>query len=110
MPRRRVNGMNHSVSVLRTVVSPCTRSAFSALGLDGRAWRDALLRLVLRDAHAGAIAVVGPAVVAADDVAGLAESLRELGGAVAAAVLQRRGLALRIEPQHDVLAEQRERL
>src|SRR5438094_171534 len=29
--RRRVNGMNQRVSVLRTVVSPCTRNAFSAL-------------------------------------------------------------------------------
>jgi hypothetical protein len=49
-------------------------------------------------------------VVAADDVAVLHEALRELRGAVAAAVGDRGGRAVGLLPQHDVLAHQREGL
>ena len=48
--------------------------------------------------------------VAADDLAVFAEAFRQLGGAVAAAVGERGRLALGVEAQHDVLAEQGERL
>src|SRR6185503_8474071 len=85
-------------------------AALAAVGLHARPGRDPRLRVVLRDAHAGAVAVVGPAVVAADDVAVIAEALRQPGRAVAAAIPQRGGPALGVEPQHDVLAEQSERL
>ena len=60
--------------------------------------------------HQLAVAVVFPAVIAADDVAVLDPALGELRGAMAAAVLQRRRLAVAVEEQHDLLAEQGERL
>src|SRR5262249_54404929 len=74
---------------------------------------DARQRLVgshLRNLEQHAGAVIGPAVVAADDVALVGPALRQLRGAVAAAVLQGRRLALIVEEQDDVLAEQLERL
>ena len=64
----------------------------------------------LRDPQHPAGMVVGPAVVAADDLAALAVAARELGGAVAAAVLQRGGLAGLVEEEHELLAEELEGL
>ena len=71
---------------------------------------DRLLERELRDHHELAVAVVFPAVIAADDVAVVDPALRQLGGAVAAAVLERGGQAVLVEEQHDLLAEQLERL
>ena len=72
---------------------------------------DGLVGPELRDAHALAARVVGPAVVAADDAARVIDTaFAELRGAVAAAVAQRRRRAVGSLPQHQVFAEQRERL
>jgi hypothetical protein len=64
----------------------------------------------LRDVHQLAGAIVGPAVVAAYELALVAPALGQLGGAMTAAILERRRLPLRIEKQHDVLAEEAKRL
>jgi len=64
----------------------------------------------LRYAHARAGRVVGPAVVRADDAAARVDpSERERGAAVRASVRRRDGMAARVAPQHDPLAEQRRR-
>ena len=72
--------------------------------------RHRLLERELRDVHELAGAVVFPAVIAADDMAFLDPAFRQFGGAMAAAVLERRGLALLVEKEDDVLPEQPERL
>src|SRR5882757_6324390 len=72
--------------------------------------RQRLLRPELRHPQQHPGPIVGPAVIAADDVAVVGPALRELGGAVAAAVHQRRRLPLLVQEQHDVLTEQLERL
>ena len=72
--------------------------------------RQRLVGLVLRDADQCSGAVIGPAVVAADDAAGFAPALGELGGAVAAAVPQRTRRSRLVEEQHDVDAHEAERL
>ena len=64
----------------------------------------------LRDAHATAGAVEGPAVVAADEAPVLAKAFRQPRGAVAAAVAHRGGFALGVQPQDDLLSEKGERL
>jgi hypothetical protein len=72
---------------------------------------DVLARIAarpLRNAHALAVAGIGPAVIGADNVAGIEPALAEPGGAMAAAVDQRRGLAGGIAEQHEVGAEQGE--
>src|SRR6185369_2071667 len=71
---------------------------------------DRLLERKLRDHHQLAVAVVLPAVIAANDVSVATPALGESCGAMAAAILQCRGFALGIEKQHDRLTEQRERL
>src|SRR5262249_38035970 len=53
--------------------------------------------------------IVGPAVIAANDQPVPAPALGQFGSAMAAAVLQCRGLTVRAEKQHDVLAEQTKR-
>ena len=62
----------------------------------------------LRHVHQLAGAVVGPAVIAADDLAVVHPALRQLGGAVTASVLQGRRIAVLVEEHDDVLAEQAE--
>jgi hypothetical protein len=49
-------------------------------------------------------------VKAANDMAALDPTLGELCGAAAAAIVQRRRRALRVEEQHDVLAQEAKRL
>ncbi len=71
---------------------------------------DRLIRPELRHLEQHAGAVIGPAVIAADDVALVGPALRELRRAVAAAIHQRRRLALVVEEQNDVLAHELERL
>jgi hypothetical protein len=63
-----------------------------------------LLERKLRDHHELAVAVVFPAVIAADDVAVVAPPLRQLCRAVTATILERGGLALGVEEQHDRLS------
>src|SRR3984957_20070457 len=86
--------------------------AIAGLGAERARLRvgDRLLERKLRDHHQLAIAVIFPAVIAADDVAIVAPALREFRGAVTAAILERGRFALGIEKQHDRLAQQRERL
>ncbi len=62
---------------------------------------DRLLEGELRDVHELARAVVFPAVIAADDVAVLHPALGQLGGAVAAPVLERDRRAAAVLEQHD---------
>src|SRR5262249_56414054 len=64
----------------------------------------------LRDAHELAGAVVGPAVVAASDMAVVAPAFRQLGGGMAAAGGKRRRVSLGIEEREDILSEQDKRL
>ena len=63
----------------------------------------------LRNPHELSGAVVGPPMIAARDVAIPAPAFRQLGGAMAATVGQRGRIALTVEEQDDLLAQQRER-
>ena len=56
------------------------------------------------------VAVVGPAVIAASQLAVLAPAFAELGGAMEATVGERRRRAVGVEKQHELFAEQGKRL
>src|SRR3546814_12391180 len=62
----------------------CSSDLLAAIGRRRDVARDRAAFGVLRDAHAFAGAVIGPAVIAADDIAVLAPALGELCRAVAA--------------------------
>jgi hypothetical protein len=82
------------------------------LGAEARHLEVHLARRILglRHLDAGAGRIIRPAVVAADDRTLVEKPARQLGGAVTAAVRQGRRLASLVEPHHDVLAQQTERL
>ena len=68
--------------------------------------RHLLLYRKLRDMDELPGAIVGPAVVPANDLAVLAPAFGQLGCAMAAAILQGRRFTVGAEKQHDVLAEE----
>jgi hypothetical protein len=64
----------------------------------------------LRDRNDVPVAIVFPAVIAADEIAAGAPSVRQLDRAMAAAILERCGLPVGVEEEHDVFAHEAERL
>src|SRR5262245_15782248 len=75
----------------------------AAESLDARVGQR-LIGRKLWDAHKLARLVVGPAVIAAGNMAVVAPAFRQLGGTMAAAVGERGRFAIAVEEQDDVLA------
>ncbi len=106
----RIAILGHVGNLAEWLIEGHPHVAIARVGAEGTGARigHRLLERELRDVHELAVAIVLPAVVAAHDVAVAAPALGKLGRPVAAAVFERRGLALRVEEQHDLLVEQRE--